>query len=163
MYSIYKITKPNSNGIYIGRTKQKLKNRLYHHRGASKQTKNKNLKVYQWFDKTCQIELIELTDNKERETEIIKQYVENPNYEVMNMYVGGITDTPEYRKMYYETNIEKIKEFHKQPEMLEKKNHYQKTSQHAKKYRSEYYKWYYKAKKLGMTVEEYKKSLNNGN
>jgi len=87
MYSIYKLTKPNDNGIYIGRTTQELSRRLYQHRSFCKNNKL-NLKVYNWFDKTCNIELIEITANKERETEIIKEYLKDPNYEVMNTYVG---------------------------------------------------------------------------
>jgi len=159
-YNIYKITKPNSNGIYIGRTKCDIKVRMCKHKSNKKS--NNKLKIYQWFDNTCKIELIETTTNKNREFEIIKEYLDNPEWQVMNIYVGA-GDVEEYRKKYYEKNLEKIKKYHKQEDILNKKNQYQKTSQHAKEYRTEYYKYHYQAKKLGITIEEYKKSLNNGN
>ena len=155
MYYIYKLTKPTDNGIYIGRTRQELLHRLYQHRAQSKKL---NLKVYNWFDNSCQIELIEITDNKEREIEIIKQYVENPDYEVMNTYVGQM-DQQEYGRLYYREHAEYIRD-NISPKRREKRNEYQKTSPHAKQYRQQYYKFYFKAKKEGLTVNEYKTKYN---
>lgn len=123
MKKIYKITKPNSNGIYIGSTKETLQRRLKRHL-VTKKIKP-HIKVYQWLDETCIIELIEISDIKIREYEIINQYFYDDNFECMNTDIGlSILDkvaynkiqndkSKQYRKEYAEINKDKLNEYSK--------------------------------------------------
>lgn len=191
-YIVYALTKPNCNKIYIGITSISLQYRYSEHLKQAKTfnkiltklnnnevlsdfengcliAQNKNL----WFNKSVDMNLVMLTDNFDDEKTVINYFKNNQDYELLNEYHYETFNEPEraYQKLLekakiyrsQEVNIEKARIYNQQPHIKEYKNNYQKTSQHAKQYRSEYYKYYNKAKKLGMTVEEYKKSLNNGN
>lgn len=191
-YIVYALTKPNCNKIYIGITSISLQYRYSEHLKQSKTFRKILIKVNNnepltefengcfiahnknmWFDKLVDINLVKLTDDINDEKIIIDFYKKHPDYELLNEYQYDTFNDPEgaYQKLLekakiyrsQEVNIEKARIYNQQEHIKEYKKNYQKTSQHAKEYRSEYYKYYNKAKKLGMSVEQYKKSLNNGN
>jgi len=103
MYKIYKLTKPSTpNIIYIGCTSYKyLSERIGQHR--SEQKLKPHIPLYQWLDKTCKIELVETTDDKSREYEVIQEYLNNPEYILLNERIGK--DTRQIRK----NNVGKIR------------------------------------------------------
>ena len=154
MIKIYKLIKPSEPmTVYIGKTKQTLEKRFYCHKYDSKY---KDRKVYEWFDNTVKIELIEnyIGDTPSiREMEIVQEYI-SKGHIVMNMYIGKHLLNPVcYIKDYYENNrdnyLQYLKDYYqKNKELIKQKqkkfngcrNEYQKTSEVAKKYRSEYYK-----------------------
>ena len=94
---IYKITKPETNQVYIGQTKLELKVRLQNH--FKEQKRNSHREVYQWIDKTCIIELIEEFDNDKQDTikemTYIQQYITN-GFTIINTNIGKYTLDPEY-------------------------------------------------------------------
>ena len=89
---IYKLIKPNDPmTVYIGRTTQSLSDRFSGHKSDSKRYTHRN--IYQWFDNTCMIELIEIYNGSEyniREVQIIQEYIDN-GYKVMNELIGKFT------------------------------------------------------------------------
>ena len=96
MYKIYKITKPGDfKNLYIGCTTYKyLSSRLGQHRNMQK--KRPTIQLYTWLDKTCIIELIEISNDKNREYEIIKTYLNDSTFYLLNERVG--IDTRENRE-----------------------------------------------------------------
>jgi len=83
---IYKLTKPSDPmTVYIGSTDTSLTERMYKHKNRSKT--RSDLKVYQWYDNTCKIVLIEESDTPIREFEVINEYI-TEGYDVMNIRTG---------------------------------------------------------------------------
>lgn len=152
-YIVYALTKDNM--IYIGKTEISLEYRYSLH------LKNP---LFKEFDISWDINFIMLTDNSQDEYYVIHYYKQHKDFISMNKRTyEKINDpetfdfkTKEARKIWYEGHIDEVKEYNSRPEKKQERNHYQKTSQHAKKYRSGYYKYYKKAKQEGLTVKEYK-------
>lgn len=139
MIKIYKIiSSSNLQAIYIGKTRETLIERLRKHRCEAE--RNPNIKVYQWLDDTCSIELIEnyFGDNSgEREMEIINQYIAE-GYEVMNTYINSTKlDGEYYIKMNKKHNIRRNPEYINWANIICQK-----------------------AKKEGLTSKEYRKKYN---
>lgn len=137
---IYKIIKPgDTRTVYVGRTDQSLKRRLQKHTSDSKLYSHRP--VYQWFDSTCEIYLIEnyIGNNYAiREMEVVQEYISN-GYVVMNEFVGNkLLNKNEYVK---NNNIK----------LNSKKN-------------SDYNNWCSsicrKAKKEGLNSKEYREKYN---
>jgi hypothetical protein len=148
---IYKIIKPNDPmTIYIGRTIQSLKRRMQKHASDSK---NSHLKVYKWYDNTCEIELIEdYIGNTPgiREMEIVQEYISD-GYTVMNTQIGKHSLDPvgNSKLISAKTNA--------------RNNPKNNPIYNAKKH-PDYATWTVricqKAKKEGLTSKEYRKKYN---
>jgi hypothetical protein len=158
--TIYKIVKPSDPmTTYVGSTKD-LKTRLIKHNSHTLNC------LLGWFDDTCYlepIEVIEVEGTTEKETRRFFEKMEREwmsklpwaGYTILNSNVGK-SKVEGYQKSWYENNADDIRVYNSQPHKKQARNHYQKTSQHAKKYRQGFYKYYYKAKQEGLTVKEYK-------
>jgi len=115
MYYIYKITKPTElMSIYIGKTEMTewkinyFNNRKYKKYSDIEITEmmlKRRMAVHKiqvlncmdnWFDDNCKIELIEKTEDSNRECELIKLYKTN-NFDVKNSYVGDLSEDKQYR------------------------------------------------------------------
>ncbi len=73
--------------VYIGKTKQTLTKRKWGHNSNSKI--KSHTKLYQWYDDTCEIELIEICiiNPRIREMEIVQEHIDR-GYTVMNTQDG---------------------------------------------------------------------------
>ncbi len=124
---IYTIRFHNSNEIYIGSTIQSLAVRFGGHKMPSQCCLYQLIKdKYNGDWNECYYELFEIfsCSNREelhkKEGEIIRQFKNDKNYNCINKKIAGRTDkeyredNAEKRKQYYETNIDKIKEYKKE-------------------------------------------------
>ena len=141
---IYKITKPETNKVYIGQTKLELKERLRLHLKEKKLKPNRI--IYQWLDKTCTIELLEEFESERQDTikemQYVQEYITN-GFVIMNTLIGKYTLNPEGY----------IKEWH------DKNNAKYNNNKHP-----DYNKWITKitklSKKEGLKAKEYRKKYN---
>jgi len=106
---IYKITSPNTDLVYVGRTTQILRNRFLAHRSGFRRWVAGNevrlctsIKVFVHGD--CSIELIEETDDKLREFYWIKEL------NACNHATNATFDEEAYMKAYYKKNKDGILE-----------------------------------------------------
>lgn len=131
MKKIYKITKPFDNGIYIGSTKLELKERLRLHFLAK--IKKQHIKLYDWLDENCEIELIEeSSDYKNIENSYIRIYEKDENYICFNSRIPE-----ENREIYIKDWYQKNKE----AKCEKAKDWYRKNKErHIKKSLDRYYK-----------------------
>ena len=159
-YIVYALTKPGTNLLYIGMTSHSLEWRYSLHLKRN---------LIEDFDTSWDMNFIMLSDNIDDEKYIIYHYLNNPNYNVINKVIYESTNDPDFDEKFKQ----KMVEYRKQPETIEKskiynsqpirkkqRNDYQKNSDHAKEYRTDYYKYYNKAKLEGLTVKEYKTKYN---
>lgn len=104
-------SKTNERHIYIGSTKGSVKQRWYLHKTSYNMdlnsplynfirenggTDNFYIEEYEAFDKT-------ITDMKIREGEIIIQYMDNPDYQIINKNIAGQTPL-QYKNRKYKTD-----------------------------------------------------------
>ena len=122
--------------IYIGSTCQSLAKRFGGHKITVSGLYKHIQETYDNDWSKCYIELYESfkCDNKneltKREGEIIRQFINNKDYNVLNQRIEGRTQK-EYVKEYYEDNKEKIKEYDK--EYYEDNKEYKKEYYEKKK------------------------------
>lgn len=168
-YIIYALTKPGCNRIYIGLTSISLQVRWSWHLKQKLANKNHQIEKNLWFDRTCNINFIMLTDDINDEKRVIDTFIKN-GYNLLNKYIYLEFNDPE---AFAKSISDRQREINMRPEIIEyrkkynsserlkkARNEYQKTSPTAKSYRQGYYKWYRSAKAEGLTVNEYKKKYN---
>ena len=152
MYNIYKIEKPGTYEVDIGRTEKSLDERLVDHK-QRQQHDPQDRKVYDWLTTECIITLLEHTDNKEREIFWIKEYFKN-GYEMQNTILYqyyGLSRKERYELDKAKGKVEIWSDNAKTPEKISR----------AKEIRSREKanannRLYKKAKKEGLSVKEYK-------
>jgi len=179
---IYKIYSPNTNKIYIGSTKKKLKCRIKEHKNDYKRYLNNKYHYISSFEivkyDDCKIELLEelKCDNKKEQLEKEKYYIQNndcvnrciPIRTKGEYYENNKEKIKEYQKEYNENNKEKIKEY--------RNEYYENNKEKIKEYREankekmkEYKKKYYENNKEKMKEyqkeyqKEYKKEYYENN
>ncbi len=155
-YIVYALTKQGTNLLYIGITSHSLEWRYSQHLREV---------IIQNFDDSWDMNFIKLTDDIDDEKYAIYHYLNDSRYIVINKVVYGKLTDPEFYNRIKEYNsrpeiIERTRIYHQQEHIKKYKNNYQKTSPHAKEYRTDYYKYYNKAKLEGITVKQYKLKYN---
>tara|TARA_R110001632_G_scaffold102210_2_gene210221 strand:- start:155 stop:637 length:483 start_codon:yes stop_codon:yes gene_type:complete len=115
---IYKITSPNCDLVYVGKTTKTLKRRLQkHHSGAKMYMEGKrtsvcsSIKVLEHGDAV--IELIEETDDHRREAHWIKE-LNGCNQVKMNLVdKSDPVSVAKYNREYNKANRERLLEYHR--------------------------------------------------
>jgi len=129
----------NDNNIYIGSTTQPLAVRFGGHKRILSILYKHIQEKYNGDWSKCYIELYEelKCDNKEqlmkREGEVIRDFIRNNEYEVLNIRIEGRT-----RIEYYEDNKEKMKEY-KQNNKEKFKEYYENNKERFKGNHKKYY------------------------
>jgi hypothetical protein len=91
MIKIYKIIKPNTNEVYVGKTSKTLKWRFNKHKSNRMQFPDRKLNI--WLSNECEIFLIEEVEpqlGKEREQYWI-DYYKNNNFNMINSINSVLT------------------------------------------------------------------------
>jgi len=119
---IYVITSKIDRTIkYVGSTCNSLSMRLAHHRGASKLDKNKNFKIYQYFNENswtnAEISLLEACPCKSKNELLMKEREFkdklNPSLNMVNPYTTDDEKKIQI-KQYYDQHAEELKQQMKQ-------------------------------------------------
>jgi hypothetical protein len=124
MFFIYRIFKEDDENEYIGSTMNFVKRRSKHKHYCNNPNKHYNYKIYQYIRDhggwcAWTMELIEESDNRDREIELIK--LNKPSLNTVHYDCDKKAKGKEYRennkeskKEYYENNKEYYKEYQKE-------------------------------------------------
>jgi len=111
------VSKIDRNVKYVGSTCDSLSNRLCQHKSASKLDKNKNRKIYEYFNENswdnAEISLLELVNCKSK-MELLKRErfwkdQEKPSLNINNPYISE-EEKKQQMKQYYEQHVEETKQ-----------------------------------------------------